>query len=189
MKKLMIVATIAFAAIASQAAEIKWGARNIYIPVADDVTKDQSGIVAASGTKFAAGALSVDLYWVGIDGTTKTFIDTFALTGAGTIAAQVLGNHNTDDALYTAMLAEGATYKPTYYYEATYTTKDGVYSYAGTSAAGTQISNLPSQAITLTSKFDETGSWTYTANAVPEPTSGLLLLLGVAGLALKRKRA
>ena len=28
-----------------------------------------------------------------------------------------------------------------------------------------------------------------TAAAVPEPTSGLLLLLGVAGLALKRKRA
>ena len=32
-------------------------------------------------------------------------------------------------------------------------------------------------------------SWTVTAAAVPEPTSGLLLLLGVAGLALKRKRA
>ena len=30
------------------------------------------------------------------------------------------------------------------------------------------------------------GAWTQ---AVPEPTSGLLLLLGVAGLALKRKRA
>lgn len=29
----------------------------------------------------------------------------------------------------------------------------------------------------------------WTAAAVPEPTSGLLLLLGVAGLALKRKRA
>ena len=29
----------------------------------------------------------------------------------------------------------------------------------------------------------------YTAAAVPEPTSGLLLLLGMAGLALKRKRA
>ena len=32
------------------------------------------------------------------------------------------------------------------------------------------------------------GNWTATT-AVPEPTSGLLLLLGVAGLALKRKRA
>lgn len=33
------------------------------------------------------------------------------------------------------------------------------------------------------------GAGWYTASAVPEPTSGLLLLLGVAGLALKRKRA
>jgi len=32
------------------------------------------------------------------------------------------------------------------------------------------------------------GSWT-TPGAVPEPTSGLLLLLGIAGLALKRERA
>ena len=31
-------------------------------------------------------------------------------------------------------------------------------------------------------------SWQSTA-AVPEPTSGLLLLIGMAGLALKRKRA
>ena len=33
--------------------------------------------------------------------------------------------------------------------------------------------------------FVMAGTW----SAVPEPTSGLLLLLGVAGLALKRKRA
>ena len=36
--------------------------------------------------------------------------------------------------------------------------------------------------------FDEWGSW-YTTSSIPEPTSGLLLLLGVAGLALKRRRA
>ena len=33
------------------------------------------------------------------------------------------------------------------------------------------------------------GGWYNAAADVPEPTSGLLLLLGVAGLALKRKRA
>ena len=38
---------------------------------------------------------------------------------------------------------------------------------------------------TGTLAFASSGTWT----AVPEPTSGLLLLLGMAGLALKRKRA
>ena len=32
-------------------------------------------------------------------------------------------------------------------------------------------------------------NFTYATASVPEPTSGLLLLLGMAGLALKRKRA
>lgn len=41
---------------------------------------------------------------------------------------------------------------------------------------------------TLTSGLPS--SWTITgAQSIPEPTSGLLLLLGVAGLVLKRKRA
>lgn len=42
-----------------------------------------------------------------------------------------------------------------------------------------------------TTIFGENGSApiTWSAAAVPEPTSGLLLLLGMAGLALKRKRA
>ena len=33
-----------------------------------------------------------------------------------------------------------------------------------------------------------TGAWEPSFNAVPEPTSGLLMLIGLAGLALRRKR-
>lgn len=38
--------------------------------------------------------------------------------------------------------------------------------------------------------FDTTAGWTNgTVGAAPEPTSGLLLLIGVAGLALRRRRS
>ena len=38
--------------------------------------------------------------------------------------------------------------------------------------------------------FDTSANWTNgTVGAAPEPTSGLLLLIGVAGLALRRRRA
>ena len=40
-------------------------------------------------------------------------------------------------------------------------------------------------------QFESAGatSWTASAAAVPEPTSGLLMLVGLAGLALRRRRA
>ena len=187
MKKLMILAVVAVAAVASQAADIKWGARNIYIPVASAVTKDQTGIIPTAGSKFDAGALTISLFWVDDKGAEKKIGD-YATTGSGT-ASYVLGNSSDNTALYQAMLAVGEDYKPIYHMTATYATADGTYTFDGTVTAGSAIGNLPSSAVAATADFKTAGSWNYTANAVPEPTSGLLLLFGVAGLALRRRRA
>ena len=53
------------------------------------------------------------------------------------------------------------------------------YEHGGSYAAGTNP-------VALSAGYQEGGAW-YTA--LPEPTSGLLLLLGVAGLVLRRRRA
>lgn len=56
------------------------------------------------------------------------------------------------------------------------------------SSAGTGVSTLTSMDGTFNATYGywDAGGWTA---AVPEPTSGLLVLLGVAGLALRRRRA
>lgn len=190
MKKLIIVAAVALIASASHAYSIQWGARNIYIPVATDAAVSQTGIVPTSGEKFGdtgTPSLLVSLYWVNNAGTHITIGD-FSTTGAGTISGQNLGDANS--ALYSAMVADqGTAWKPEYYFTATYETADGVYTYTGTASATKTLANLATQNIGATGDFKAAGSWDYTAKAIPEPTSGILFLLGMAGLALRRRRA
>ena len=78
------------------------------------------------------------------------------------------------------------------YYKDYQFTMDTV-THAGYADAATYLTGLSGE---ISNAFGETldlsaspASQGFTAAGVPEPTSGLLLLLGVAGLALKRKRA
>ena len=56
------------------------------------------------------------------------------------------------------------------------------------SDGGLQIQNLATHYFGA-SAGTETGGWQVIGGNVPEPTSGLLVLVGLAGLALRRKRA
>ena len=79
-----------------------------------------------------------------------------------------------------------------YYYMVLYNSKGDAsetafdYYYVSQALVGDPNAVAPNTPLPL--KWQSNTSTTYTA-AVPEPTSGLLLLLGVAGIALKRKRA
>ena len=65
--------------------------------------------------------------------------------------------------------------------------KNATASSVGTASLSFDISSTTLKSLTDTGTG--AGWFQYSTGAVPEPTSGLLLLLGVAGLALKRKRA
>lgn len=206
MKKLMITAcAIAFAAV-SQAATINWGSGYLKAPTsATDGTAGGSllGSVAKSSwtaTLYiysdAAGTTQVayDTVTMNVDASKgKTFVQgatdkdangTIATTYATPAGIKVTGARWDDLDLNTTYYAKVVVEGTTADYTAkktsdlfTFTTKE-----SPTTAVDVGSSNAAKWPTSYTG-----GAWTVTA--VPEPTSGLLLLLGVAGLALKRKRA
>ena len=116
-------------------------------------------------TKFTGTA---SLYAEGIDGVLST-----AAVNAGSITATTFSN----DAL-----VGGTTYNFYFVVE-----DDGkTFTSATKSVAAQATSTVTIGFANMTSQTQNAANWT--AADVPEPTSGLLLLLGVAGLALRRKQ-
>ena len=60
--------------------------------------------------------------------------------------------------------------------------------YTGTSSEGV-LPGIENTKYAVFQRVGEVGAANWSTMAAPEPTSGLLMLLGMAGLALKRKRA
>ena len=198
MKKLMIAAAIVCAAAVSQAASIKWGGD---IAQADGQTAVGAGSVAylVRGATAADAAVSV-ITAVGDDWSSWTTDTGAKIVGSYTLDADdASGNYRFTD-LYNISGADDAGYYSVIVVDggAGSAGKTGSYNYAGQNSLIDPTSGATTD-LTIGDNWSGSAPWVGNggfnavefkgSSPVPEPTSGLLMLLGVAGLALKRKRA
>jgi uncharacterized protein YdbL (DUF1318 family) len=177
MRKLLMAICVVISAIAAQAATAKWSASNIYQP--GSTTDKASGYLvyfvqsadyslAKAQADVAADSLAF-LSTYGVLGTTQA-----SGASAGTVGT-TFGNGETVTG-YLVILDNSSLADATYAYVTGEASK-------ATGASGQQATIAFGSLIAT----QTAGNWT--AVNVPEPTSGLMLILGIAGLALKRKRA
>ena len=182
MKKQLILITTAFVAITLQAANFVWG-NGSYDYTGPNGETDYTGgkaflflgTVTASATAFdmssatqVTSSLFDDVNWVygNVDAENLSASDLVTSTAAGQAFTLIIVDKNVDS------LAG---------FEGNYYIYNGVSDDPGVLPGTTPVY--------YAQFFDASPVATWSAMAAPEPTSGLLLLLGVAGLALKRKRA
>ena len=180
MKKIMIAAVIVCAAAMSQAAALNWASYAYHNDGAADADWFTGGqgylVLVTDAVKFA---VADDLTITG--GTLLTGEGSRSAYDGGYVFGAIDGSAfgAEDGVKYTFAIL--ATDKGT----SSALPTDGLYGYDGfyevTWNKDTGASWDPSE--------DHMAAVTTAVQSVPEPTSGLLLLLGVAGLALKRKRA
>ena len=186
MKKLMTFAACAMLAAATHAASVGWTLATGSASYANDAYKffviGQKGVTDISTvTALLDAGSSVDAYAFGSG--------SIGSTGTGMAAATATGQPTLGAGTYTSFFVLFDSATPT----------ASSSKYALVSGASTLTKEVGSSAATVT--FASGSQATFLSNAsnwktygsgsspVPEPTSGMLMLLGMAGLALRRRRA
>ena len=186
MKKIIMAAAIICAAVGTQAATANWKAS------AANIFDGTGGTTKYAGNAYFFNADAIDQAALFALFTADPTFDLTAQTGylaSGTVANGII-NANTTANQFGAF--EQASGDHNFFFVLVDGDKMYLSNTKGVPAGGTDDSVLISfgsqmAGSKLTSEgFSAPGQWATAA--VPEPTSGLLLLLGVAGLALKRKR-
>ena len=193
MKKLMIALAVAAVAAIGNAASVNWGAGTVTEPGGATANKSVTGYLFVltadqysalntaygSATGASAGEKMANTVWDAYGTKLESAYATGTTTKKGLLTL-------TDDS--KAYGAGDTAYAALIY---TYGTGDDL-KYIGNIGQVTLEGAMDAEGTDMAvNLFGSTtgGSTAWTAVSVPEPTSGLLLLLGMAGLALKRKRA
>ena len=177
MKKLIIAAAIACAAAISQAATVNWTISGV---------KDSAGAAPTAGWAVMAFYTEVG---AGSDAIISAIQDgkagTLAFESTTLAVSMSKGKVNAHDADVVGITDTSKNYD--FYYV--------VFNNADVTKATeyAMVSDLNLSYSGMDAKFKSSGVFSATTPwqtaSVPEPTSGLLMLLGVAGLALRRRRA
>lgn len=188
MKKLMMAVAIVCVAVCAQAASTKWGASNIFAMNGTDKVASGTTAYLFNAASFSQTALVTAFAGEDFD-ISANAIGSTTLSAAGTIGNRVVDVTGTTPSttanMYLAILQtiDGNDYL------FISTQKDvsmsASESTATSVALGTQANNSKTAALLASEGYKGAGWYT----AVPEPTSGLLMLVGLAGLALRRRRA
>ena len=175
MKKLIIAFAVMAIAIVANAATVKWTVGNVYVP--DTTTKAENYLVYfVSSSDYSLANATTDL-----ESGDASFVTTHGqasgLTGSTGMASSTITTEAANSETWTGYLVvfnAATAADATLAYITTEVSK-------ATGATG-QTANL---AFTSNAASQNAANW----HAVPEPTSGLLMLVGLAGLALRRRRA
>ena len=187
MKKLLMLAIATAFAIASQAAQFEWSLSQVREGWDDNTVK-------AGGTAY--------LFLVGSNGATEAAVAS-AISGATdasslgtTLSGMAIDSASLASGLVTKTTAEGltATAPATLFFAVI---SDDGYAYQGAATTVESIEVLGPTAVAFGSQKSATSSSSAWSNVgggsggggTPEPTSGILLLVGAGILGLRRKRA
>ena len=190
MKKLLIAAAIVCAAVISQASTVTWSCTKVYNPGTETGVSGAAYVFAG----YSASQIITALEGVGVteaqawvDGITTKY----PVTGtSGTFS------HTTKDvdAADLGLSAGGGTQElAILIFDTATITADSNFFVATKSASvpgsGNALFSFGAQGNTSGTGASQLAANWHAVESIPEPTSGLLLLLGMAGLALRRRRA